>query len=418
MAFEFFSISGRSAAVACASFTMALSLSASAQHSGYLFPGQALSGTMNPGFIGPRNDGAEFRDLLDARRDGAFLMGLDANGRPVLLAANPSRLLWSGTVAAGGPSDGISSTLRMQVDGNLVLRTPAGATVWQSGTSHTESWLVVQGDGNAVIYRPTIRWSIGTGAGGHQVGPRWGGVIFEDRRLTSTSAPICSVSMTFCLLVTPDGRFQIVRDLYSRGLAERLSRLRPESQLSLLEDYVAVPAPAPDPNPDPPPPCGWGYICEIPRDAKQTATLNSSRSISRADSAEIKSTVSARAGLVQTNQNVSVIFTSPNSPSPGAYIVFQSDGNLVLYDTNGSPLWASGTNGSQAPRWWHIRDDGTLVLITGASVWATNTVVSQGPPPKLPAYQDMRPGWSLSLPDPNRSLMRYPNNLTFQGFNP
>ena len=91
----------------------------------------------------------------------------------------------------------------------------------------------------------------------------------------------------------------------------------------------------------------------------------------------------------------------------GAYmLVYQSDGNLVLYRTGGGPLWASGTmgrgvgkavmqgdgnlvvyNGSGQPLWasgtWGhpgstlaVQDDGNVVIYTPdhRPIWATNTV--------------------------------------------
>ncbi len=55
----------------------------------------------------------------------------------------------------------------MQVDGNLVIYTPAGQPVWQSGTNsnaNKNSKLVMQDDGNLVIYNPSGQptWASGT----------------------------------------------------------------------------------------------------------------------------------------------------------------------------------------------------------------------------------------------------------------
>ncbi|MFY0577132.1 hypothetical protein ACN28S_24960 [Cystobacter fuscus] len=57
---------------------------------------------------------------------------------------------------------------------------------------------------------------------------------------------------------------------------------------------------------------------------------------------------------------------------------FQSDGNLVHKDAQGTVLWTSNTAGLQAKS-AHMQGDGNFVLYTtieptvGAAVWATNT---------------------------------------------
>jgi hypothetical protein len=53
---------------------------------------------------------------------------------------------------------------------------------------------------------------------------------------------------------------------------------------------------------------------------------------------------------------------SSNTPNNvGAYMSFQSDGNLVVYRANGTPAWASGTDGHSDERLL-IQNDGNMVL--------------------------------------------------------
>jgi hypothetical protein len=61
------------------------------------------------------------------------------------------------------------------------------------------------------------------------------------------------------------------------------------------------------------------------------------------------------------------------------YTIFQSDGNLVIYDPSNRPLWASGTDNKGATR-LTLQDDGNLVIYTAQNrpLWATNTVTSCG----------------------------------------
>lgn len=61
--------------------------------------------------------------------------------------------------------------------------------------------------------------------------------------------------------------------------------------------------------------------------------------------------------------------------SDGAYnLLYQLDGNLVLYRTSGGPVWASGTAGTR-PRNAVMQSDGNLVIYdeNGAPVWHAHT---------------------------------------------
>jgi aryl-phospho-beta-D-glucosidase BglC (GH1 family) len=59
---------------------------------------------------------------------------------------------------------------------------------------------------------------------------------------------------------------------------------------------------------------------------------------------------------------------------PGV-VAMQSDGNLVVYDGAGTPLWDSGTWGHEVEG-LVLQDDGNLVIydVAGAAVWASGTV--------------------------------------------
>jgi YD repeat-containing protein len=55
---------------------------------------------------------------------------------------------------------------------------------------------------------------------------------------------------------------------------------------------------------------------------------------------------------------------------PGAYAIFQTDGNLVVYDVNGTALWSSGTSGTFAER-LDMNDDGRIII--WKSAWNSGT---------------------------------------------
>ena len=53
---------------------------------------------------------------------------------------------------------------------------------------------------------------------------------------------------------------------------------------------------------------------------------------------------------------------------------YQSDGNLVMYDSTGKIYWSSGTNGKTSA-YLSMQDDGNLVLYTSllGPVWSSGT---------------------------------------------
>ena len=84
--------------------------------------------------------------------------------------------------------------------------------------------------------------------------------------------------------------------------------------------------------------------------------------------------------------------------SNGQYrLTMQADGNLVLYDSQNQPLWASNTDGMAVQK-CSMQNDGNLVLylFDGRPVWASNT--------------DGKPGAFLWLQD-DGNLVIYHNRI-------
>lgn len=203
---------------------------------------------------------------------------LSHNSSGVLTLRTDFQSKWS--VGGGGVSP---NRLVMQGDGNLVLYNRNSVALWNSGTAgNPNSSLYLQDDGNLVIYSQsgTPLWSSNTGIGGsHLVFPVanidrnsriFPGQLFQsyDRRLT--------------LFFQEDGNFV----LYSGTRAL------------------------------------W---------STQTYGKNAAR------------------------------------------LDFQSDGNLVIYDTSNRPIWFSGTAGQPNAR-MIIQTDGNLVIYSGSNgVWSTRT---------------------------------------------
>jgi hypothetical protein len=75
-----------------------------------------------------------------------------------------------------------------------------------------------------------------------------------------------------------------------------------------------------------------------------------------------------------SQQNDAAIWTTSTSHSDGSLLLFQTDGNLVLYDGNQNALWSTHTQGSGATK-LAFQDDGNIVLYDANSnpVWSSGT---------------------------------------------
>jgi hypothetical protein len=75
--------------------------------------------------------------------------------------------------------------------------------------------------------------------------------------------------------------------------------------------------------------------------------------------------------------------------APGGFLSIQSDGNLVVQDASGKPIWASGSEGTGVNRQFslQLRDDGNLVLVDttqgGEVIWSKNTGKLAKPEPNV-----------------------------------
>ncbi|MBR8836070.1 MAG: hypothetical protein DSM106950_19105 [Stigonema ocellatum SAG 48.90 = DSM 106950] len=73
--------------------------------------------------------------------------------------------------------------------------------------------------------------------------------------------------------------------------------------------------------------------------------------------------------LVLIKSNGTPIWAPGTNPN-GSYAIMQGDGNLVVYNSNNSPLWASNTVGNSGAQ-LTVQNDGNAVIYL--PVWATNT---------------------------------------------
>lgn len=84
--------------------------------------------------------------------------------------------------------------------------------------------------------------------------------------------------------------------------------------------------------------------------------------------------------LLQTDGNLVLYYQGAAIWNTGTYgesveyLAMQGDGNLVLYNTAGAAIWNSGTEGN-GPSFLNMQDDGNLVLYTNSihATWSSNT---------------------------------------------
>ncbi len=202
-------------------------------------------------------------------------------------------------LAAGGTIASPNGMYRLvvQSDGNLVVYGPGNRVVWSSNRFGTDADLVMQSDGNAVVYATGGRVLWNSGTGGH-AGARI--VLQDDANLV----------------------------VYSSAGA----------------------------------PLWWPAL--------RPAVLTGGQDLSTGE--QLTSPRGAQRLVVQSDGNLVVYGTgnrvswSSNRYTVGARLVMQSDGNLVAYGSNGRAIWNAGTGGNPGAR-VTIQDDGNLVVYSGAN---------------------------------------------------
>jgi hypothetical protein len=287
---------------------------------------------------------------------------------------------WStGTHGLGGVK------VTMQNDGNLVMTTATGATVWSTKTgiiidppaslnanerlyigeelfSATDQYrLVLQKDGNLVIYNHsnTATWST------HTSGSSVSNLVMQSDGnlvLYDTSGNALWRSGTRGLggthvIIQDDGNLVIRSDA---GTA-----------IWSIADGIIKPPPPPPPPPSP------------TLNAGQALYVNQYM-LSPANNYQL---------ILQPDGNLVEYVTATHTPVwqshtfglPSNHLAMQADGNLVLYGTGGQVLWYSNTR-TLGGTHFNLQNDGNMVILKddGTPVWSIYTGVITPPPPPAP----------------------------------
>jgi hypothetical protein len=158
---------------------------------------------------------------------------------------------------------------------------------------------------------------------------------------------------------------------------------------------------------DPPPPTTTEYLDSV----TQRTTLASGASL-RSLNRKYVLKMQADGNLVLYNdQTGSAIWWSGTQAYPGAYAVFQADGNFVVYDTKGQWRWASWTSHSDINARLTVGNDGNMSIVQPETYWwNSHTEVSSYAAPSNPVGQSLWPvGTHLT---PNGGFIQSANGET------
>ncbi|MBO9555187.1 D-alanyl-D-alanine carboxypeptidase family protein [Cellulomonas sp.] len=311
--------------------------------------------------------------------DGSEALVLQADGSLALFGADGSLRWTSGTTAAG-------AVLSVGPDGDVVLVSPDGSVAWRTDTTgRPGARLVLQDDGDLVVRdaADTVAWDSGTTvrpsilAAGGSLGP---GQTLSSPDGRQTLQVLDDGDVT---LLGPDGTSR-----WSAGTHE------PGSVLTLGTDGNLVVA-APDGH------RAWrtrtagheGASLVLQDDGDLVLFDAAGAPLWRSGTAIGPATLVDGSALgvgqdlgspdghlrlrltadgLTLGYDGHLLWTAPlaSPPGDGARLVVQSDGNAVLLDAAGTPLWATGTEAAGPGVGLHL-EDGSMALLagTGQELW-------------------------------------------------
>jgi len=165
----------------------------------------------------------------------------------------------------------------------------------------------------------------------------------------------------------------------------RMTRESDDALYQALAEVMQIPArgASPPPTPVPPPsgpsvPPGGGSSGPGYPDSRSVMRpgdrLRPGEAI-RSDDGRFTLSYQGDGNLVLYQQGTPLWASGTNGRAPGS-VVMQHDGNFVMYDANDLPIWASGSSLGYPGAWLTVQSDGNVVIYSaqGVPLWATNTV--------------------------------------------
>ncbi len=281
-------------------------------------------------------------------------------GSQVLLWA----VLTAGTVGAGGaPVASASPALPAAVSaaaptGGVLTSGQQVATNEQLRSRHGRYYLIVQGDGNVVLYTAARRavWSSATnGKGGVRLIQQSDGnlVLYAagNRGVWATGTAGNAGART---VVQDDGNVVVYR---AGGAGIWSSRQHPAT-------------------PPPPPPA------PAPSDTLRSGQRLTVNQQLRSPSGAYRVTVQSDGNVVMYPRTGRAIWATGTTGRGGRTLTMQTDGNLVLTTAAARPVWASGSRSSGARA--VMQNDGNLVIYrtNNTAAWSSKGGLVKPPPTK------------------------------------
>lgn len=247
-------------------------------------------------------------------------LALWINGRPAGPPPPTIHGLDPGDTLSGGQS--VTSpnghvVLKMQDSGNLVLSSKRGLPkrrIWASETSgNAGAALVMQEDGNLVIY------AIG------------GVPVWIAGTVGNPGAYLRVLDEGKAVIYARDGRILWVNGRKRPGPAPKGDRLDALQELSSGQAMHSA---------------GRKAVLTMRRDGNLVLSRRRGRRLQH-------------------------VWSSNTAGNPGARLLMQEDGNLVIYDSGGRPLWDAGTAGNPGA-YMRVLDDPAVVVFSskGAPLWS------------------------------------------------
>jgi surface antigen len=325
-------------------------------------------------------------------QDNEFQLAMQSDGNLVLYNRF-GRALWSSNTA-GNPG---AYLVNQPSDGNLVVYGTDGQPLWATYTEGDRGdALRLENNGNLLVTSPSDRVLWQTGALDHS--------LFGGESLSGAASEVLiSPNQQFQLAMQDDGNLVLYND-FGRALWASHTEGNPGAYLATQSSDGNVVIYSSSGQ------ALWNAGTQgNPGDALQlqddgnivvysaggqavwsTSSLQSSlldgESLAgswsqylTAPNREYQFVMQADGNLVLYNNSGHPLWNSNTAGNPGAYLAMQPDGNLVVYSLSGQPLWSSGTAGNPGDD-VQVQSDGNVVIYSSGStaLWATNTSTGGG----------------------------------------
>jgi WD40 repeat protein len=342
--------------------------------------------------------------------DGRFTLIMQADGNLVLYGPDNQALWASNTSGHPNVFDVI-----MQADGNLVVYDGQNQALWASNTNGKPgATLTVQNDGNVVIYDTSNHpvWATNTVVPAEPAAPTEVGRLLPGQGLMAGRS-IKSADGRFTLIIQGDGNLVlygpdnqalwasntnghgniwdvimqgdgnlVVYDAHNHALWASNTNGKPGATLTVQNDGNVV---IYDTGNHP----VWATNTVVPAEPAQPTKvgqllpgqgLMAGRSIKSADG-RFTLIMQGDGNLVLYGPANQALWASNTNGHGNVWdVVMQTDGNLVIYDAHNHAIWASNTNGKPGAG-LTVQNDGNAVIYDTSNhpLWASNTVVPAEP---------------------------------------